>query len=461
MSNTSDMFGVEPHQPSSGGGGGSPTGPAGGDLGSTYPNPSVVGLRTKPIDAAAPSNGDVYQFDGTKWKAVSVGSLLNNFLTHPITEIWVGAPLNPAVTPTGSAIAPFTTYADAMTYIAGRAEEYFKVNIAPEMTGDITIPANKGILFECSTINGATVGDVIINGSVDDKHQIFFVGIASIDTVDFVGPAISVGIFAVHRFGNMTSTITNTGGINAIVVGNGVFEESSQITYVTFQSINLGPTGVVIGANVDFQGNITTGVASIIDSNIPAILNIYDTNLNLNEVDFNAASVISFLGGAGVVHADAYTAKQFDAAGASIVNGVLSRDEDLEESKLTFVTTPTLEGQIYAYVANSTVDLAYATATVLCEAICGVWNNHQGFLQGTEGRVYPIRIEPNLIPNPTDPIYISKLVPGLGTTTIPTVSGDNLKIVAYIKDTLMYNPLDPTGSVVLAKLNIQPLMVVP
>ncbi|WP_291516012.1 hypothetical protein [Bdellovibrio sp. ArHS] len=56
-----------------------PKGTAGGDLGGTYPNPSVAKLQNTLISAVAPSSGQYFKFDGTQWggAGISMGDVTN------------------------------------------------------------------------------------------------------------------------------------------------------------------------------------------------------------------------------------------------------------------------------------------------------------------------------------------------------------------------------------------------
>lgn len=74
-------------------GGGPPTGPASGDLGGTYPAPTIANLQGNPVHASTPGVGNVLTWDGTQWAAQAPSSAPSG----PATGDLSGSYPNPSV----------------------------------------------------------------------------------------------------------------------------------------------------------------------------------------------------------------------------------------------------------------------------------------------------------------------------------------------------------------------------
>lgn len=73
--------------PASGSSGGTPSGAAGGDLGGTYPNPTVEKLQTTPLNITSPTTGSALVWDGTNWVDDLVPGLLFELDTTVTTDV--------------------------------------------------------------------------------------------------------------------------------------------------------------------------------------------------------------------------------------------------------------------------------------------------------------------------------------------------------------------------------------
>lgn len=131
------------------GGGGSPTGPATGDLGGSYPNPSVLKINGTSVPATPSANQALVATSGTSaiWKIIP---------RPGARVIWVDS----------NGKGDYTTISAALTAIGvptstADADEEIVVIVAPGVyTENLTIPAYRNI-----TING-TVSNILVTGNV-------------------------------------------------------------------------------------------------------------------------------------------------------------------------------------------------------------------------------------------------------------------------------------------------------
>ncbi|AFY01394.1 cell wall surface anchor family protein [Bdellovibrio bacteriovorus str. Tiberius] len=135
-----------------------PTGSAGGDLGGSYPSPSVVKIQGVAVSNTAPSNGKFFKHDGAQWLPSSIEITDVNNLSTSLASYHTTTAFNAAVG-SGNCAAYETPY---WSSVAGSFQcQAINVSVAGDVSGSIgavTVNKIKGVNVDTT---GLTSGQIL------------------------------------------------------------------------------------------------------------------------------------------------------------------------------------------------------------------------------------------------------------------------------------------------------------
>jgi len=268
--------------------------------------------------------GQVISWTGTQWVAelITVSGI-----TRPQAVLFVGSAVNAAVTPDGSAVAPYPDLQAASDWCLANGITSAVINAAPEVYPDWVAPGGLNLVVNGGlTPVSASIGNITLTGS----SLVVLNGMSVTGSLVIDPPLISDQVVCIFQgSANIQCPITRAGAGQVIIASVGLIEPITGFVAVTFGgTIDIGD-GICVIENADIQQSVTCGLFSSTSCRNPALITCSGTQAKFSNAERvggfpYGAPVVDFTGAPGTVEFDAVSLVSFGLAGGQITNGTLS-----------------------------------------------------------------------------------------------------------------------------------------